>query len=152
MPPQSRESDPVPTGAPTAQEATPRPVIAISATFTCEAIEPTLAFWLGELKLDYQVRFAPYNQVFQQLLDPASLLRSNRSGINVVLVRFEDWARFRNAVSIPELEVEVRNLESALRSSASAARSPVLVCLCPASRDFMSDPDRARFVARSADF
>ena len=152
MPPQSRESDPVPTGAPTAQEATPRPVIAISATFTCEAIEPTLAFWLGELKLDYQVRFAPYNQVFQQLLDPASLLRSNRSGINVVLVRFEDWARFRNAVSIPELEIEVRNLESALRSAASAARSPTLVCLCPASRDFMSDAERAGFVARSEEF
>ena len=121
MPPPSRESDPVPTGAPTspAQEATHHPVIAISATFTSEALEPTLAFWLGELKLDYQVRFAPYNQVFQQLLDPTSLLGGNRNGINVVLVRFEDWARFRNAVSIPELEVEVRNLESALRSSAS---------------------------------
>ena len=151
MPPPSRESDPVPTGAPPspAQEATHHPVIAISATFTSEALEPTLAFWLGELKLDYQVRFAPYNQVFQQLLDPTSLLGGNRNGINVVLVRFEDWARFRNAVSIPELEGEVRNLESALRSSASAARSPVLVCLCPASRDFMTDSDRALFVTRS---
>ena len=151
MPPQSRESDSVPTGArpsPT-QEATHHPVIAISATFTSEALEPTLAFWLGELKLDYLVRFAPYSQVFQQLLDPTSLLGANRNGINVVLVRFEDWARFRNAVSIPELEIEVRNLESALRSSASTAPSPVLVCLCPSSRDFMSDPDRARFVARS---
>jgi FkbH-like protein len=150
MPPPSRESDPVPAGAPSpAQEATHHPIIAISATFTSEALEPTLAFWLGELNLDYQVRFAPYNQVFQQLLDPTSLLGGNRNGINVVLVRFEDWARFRNAVSIPELEGEVRNLESALRSAASAARSPVLVCLCPASRDFASDADRARFVARS---
>jgi FkbH-like protein len=151
MPPPSRESDPVLTGAPSspAQEAPHHPAIAIGATFTSEALDPTLAFWLGELNLDYQVRFAPYNQVFQQLLDPTSLLGSNRNGINVVLVRFEDWARFRNAVSIPELEVEVRNLESALRSSASATRSPVLVCLCPASCDFMSDADRARFVARS---
>jgi len=67
----------------------------------------------------------------------------------VVLVRFEDWARFRNAVSIAELEGEVRNLESALRSAASAAQSPVLVCLCPASRDFLADPECARFVERS---
>lgn len=151
MPPPSRESDPVPAGAPssTAPEAAHHPILAISATFTSEALEPTLAFWLGELKLDYQVRFAPYNQVFQQLLDPASLLGANRNGLNAVLVRFEDWARFRNAVSIPELEIEVRNLESALRSFASTARSPVLVCLCPASRGFMSDAGRARFVARS---
>ena len=151
MPPPSRESDPATQGAPAspAQEATHPAVIAISATFTSEALEPTLAFWLGELKLDYQIRFAPYNQVFQQLLDPTSLLGGNRNGINVVLVRFEDWARFRNAVSIPELEVEVRNLESALRSAAGATRSPALVCLCPASREFMRDANRARFVARS---
>jgi FkbH-like protein len=151
MPPPSRESDPASTGTPlsTAPEATHRPILAISATFTPEALEPSLAYWLAELKLDHQVRFAPYNQVFQQLLDPTSLLGGNRNGINVVLVRFEDWARFRNAVSIPELEVEVRNLESALRASASSAPSPVLVCLCPASRGFMSDADRARFVARS---
>jgi FkbH-like protein len=151
MPPPFRESDPAPAAPPssTAQEAPHHPILAISATFTSEALEPTLAFWLAELKLDYQVRFAPYNQVFQQLLDPASLLGGNRNGINVVLVRLEDWARFRNAVSLPELEVEVRNLESALRSAASTARSPMLVCLCPASRGFMSDTDRVRFVARS---
>jgi len=131
------------------EEPAHHPALAISATFTSEALEPTLAFWLAELKLDFQVRFAPYNQVFQQLLDSASLLSSNRNGMNVVLVRFEDWARFRNAVSIAELEGEVRNLESALRSAASAAQSPVLVCVCPASRDFLADTECARFVERS---
>ena len=150
MPP-SRESDPRPAGArPSSfEEPAHPPTLAISATFTSEALEPTLAFWLGELELDFQVRFAPYNQVFQQLLDPSSLLAGNRNGMNIVLVRFEDWARFQNAVSIAELEGEVRNLESALRSAASTAQSPVLVCLCPASRDFLADTDRARFVERS---
>ena len=146
MPTPSRQSDPIAANA--AQTRDPA-AIAISATFTAEALEPTLAFWVRELQLDFQVRFAPYNQVFQQLLDPAGLLANNRNGLNVVLVRFEDWARFRDAVSIAELEQNVRNLESALRSYAGAAGSPVLVCVCPASPEFLDDAARARFATQS---
>ncbi len=54
--------------------------IAISATFTAEAIQPGLAFWMGELGLGYEVRFAGYNQVFQELLDPGGLFARNRNG------------------------------------------------------------------------
>jgi FkbH-like protein len=153
MPP-PREPDSASPGAhissssPPQQKETP-PAIAISASFTAEALEPTLAFWLRELKLDFQIRFAAYNQVFQQLLDPAGLFASNRNGLNVVLVRFEDWARFRDSTDVAELEEEVRHLESALRSAAGRAGSPMLVCLCPASPAFLSDPVRAAFAARS---
>ena len=68
-------------------------VIAISATFTAEAIQPGLAFWAGELGLDYEIHFAGYNQLFQQLLDPAGLFGRNRGGFNVALVRLQDWAQ-----------------------------------------------------------
>lgn len=146
MPPPSRESD---SPAEPPQPKDPAPAIAISATFTAEAIEPTLGFWLGQLQLDLPIRFAPYNQIFQQLLDPAGLLAGNRNGLNVVLLRFEDWARFRDAVGIAELEENVRHFESVLRSAAGAAASPVLVCVCPASPEFLRDPARARFVAQS---
>jgi FkbH-like protein len=158
MPPPSRESDPILAGVhstPPAQRPHQKdalPAVAISATFTAEALDPSLAFWLRELRLDFQVRFAPYNQVFQQLLDAAGLLATNHNGINVVLVRFEDWSRFRDAVNIADLEENVRHLESALRSAAGAAASPVLVCICPASPDFLSDAGRAAFVARSEDW
>jgi len=64
--------------------------IAISATFTAEAIQPALAFWIAELRLDYEIRFAGYSQLYQQLLDPAGLFARNRGGFNVALVRFED--------------------------------------------------------------
>ena len=50
---------------------------------------------MGELNLSASVEFAPYDQVFQQLLDPGSLLSQNRQGVNVVLVRLEDWVRSR---------------------------------------------------------
>ena len=66
--------------------------MALAATFTAEPLAPVLAFWFRTLGLDPQLTFAPYNQVFQQLLDPSSLLSQNR-GHNVLLIRFEDWFR-----------------------------------------------------------
>ncbi len=151
----SREPEPISAGGPsTVQAQSPQPkeptaAIAISATFTPEALEPTLTFWLRKLKLDLPIRFASYNQVFQQFLDPAGLFAGNRNGLNVVLVRFEDWARFRDHVSIKEHEETFRHFASALRAAASALPSPILVCVCPASPDFLSDPGRARFAAQS---
>lgn len=70
--------------------------IAITATFTTEPIEDSLAFWMRELDIPFKIEFAPYNQVFQQLLDPSSLLSKNQHGVNVLLVRFEDWLRSDN--------------------------------------------------------
>ena len=35
------------------------PSIVISATFSADAIEPTLAFWMRELGFDYRIRMAP---------------------------------------------------------------------------------------------
>ena len=67
--------------------------VAVAATFTAEPVHDALDFWMGELGLPASVEFAPYDQVFQQLLDPASLLSQNRRGVNVVLVRPEDWLR-----------------------------------------------------------
>ena len=44
--------------------------VAVAATFTAEPVQEALDFWMGELGLPASVEFAPYNQVFQQLLDP----------------------------------------------------------------------------------
>jgi len=73
--------------------ALPAVTIAITATFTAEPIEESLAFWMRKFNVPARIVFAPYNQVFQQLLDPSSLLHSNRDGLNVLMVRFEDWMR-----------------------------------------------------------
>ena len=71
--------------------------IAIVSTFTAEPVEGSLALLLEELGQSALIEFAPYSQVFQQLLDPASLLSANRYGVNVVLVRVLDWQRFHGA-------------------------------------------------------
>ncbi|MEM6457268.1 MAG: HAD-IIIC family phosphatase, partial [Acidobacteriota bacterium] len=72
--------------------------LAVASTFTAEPIAPALAFWADRLGApDAAIRFAPYNQVLQQLLTPSSPLRRNRRGANLLLVRLEDAWRFAGA-------------------------------------------------------
>jgi len=95
--------------------------IAISATFTAEAVEAALAFWAAELALPHQIRFAGYNQLFQELLAPASLFARNR-GFNVALVRLDDWL----AAGVDE---SARRFVDAVKSSTATA--PLLLAICP---------------------
>ena len=65
--------------------------ITITSTFTAEPLERGLLFWLRQFGWQWDMHFAPYNQVFQQLLDPTSIVSQNQAGANLVLIRFEDW-------------------------------------------------------------
>ncbi len=102
--------------------------IAISATFTAEAIQPGLEFWARELGLDYEIRFAGYSQLFQQLLDPAGLFARNRRGFNVGLLRFEDWLRDGGSAG---LEERARRLAEAIRAAAARFSAPLILAICP---------------------
>jgi len=135
----------------TLSDAPTAPALAISATFTADTMRGPLEFWMRELGLDYRVRFAAYNQVFQTLLDATGLFATNRSGINVVLVRFEDWLRFQDGelAGIKAIEENVRSLISSLRSAAQAFPAPLLVCVCPPSPTFAADLEKSRSPATS---
>ena len=104
--------------------------IAISATFTAEAVQPGLAFWAGELGLDLEIRFAGYNLLFQTLLDPGGLFARNRQGVNVAMVRFEDWLRDGGEAGIEE---RARKLVEAVRTAAASCVAPLIVAVCPAT-------------------
>lgn len=93
------------------QADTPQYPLAISATFTSEPVAESLEFWRQTAELPFKVQFAPYNQLFQQLFDPQSLLAQNESGVNVMLVRFEDWMRHSRHLA---LQVDEANKEIAL--------------------------------------
>jgi FkbH-like protein len=84
---------------------------------------------------------APYNQVFQLLLDPAGALASNRDGVNVALVRFEDWAHAENgaAPDLARLEADIQHFAAVLREAAPSFAAPLVVCVCPASPGFPAD-------------
>ncbi|WP_281277899.1 non-ribosomal peptide synthetase [Paenibacillus xylaniclasticus] len=66
--------------------------VVVSGTFTVEPLEPSIVYWMNQFGLPVNIRFAGYNQVFQQLLDPNSLMSRNED-VNLLLVRFEDWLR-----------------------------------------------------------
>src|SRR4051812_36857390 len=72
---------------------TPADRIVIAATFTAEPLADALVLWMRDLELPAELEFAPYNQIFQQLLDPMSAFGRNRRGVNVILLRLEDWRR-----------------------------------------------------------
>ena len=117
--------------------------LAIAGTFAVEPLEEPLQFWVKKLALPVQLGFAPYNQVFQQLLDPTSLLRTNRSGLNVILMRIEDWQRntpTSDGLLVREkLAGHITELISALSTSAQHATAH-LICLCPSSKAAAAHP------------
>lgn len=129
-------------------------VIAVTATFTAEPLEGSLQFWMDQLGIPCSIRFAPYNQVFQQLLDPAGILSRTGIGLHVVLVRLEDWWRgaaelqgsAAGEASGQRLERHSEDLLAALRGAAERSGVPQLLCLCPASRQLQADPVAAEFL------
>ena len=80
---------------------------------------------MRELGISAEIRFAAYNQVFQELLDPAGLLGRNAGGVNVVLVRFDDWPAAGAAEFV-----------DAVRAAAARMTVPVIVVLCPGAVQF----------------
>ncbi len=119
----------------------PQQTIAVTATFTAEPLAESLTFWLQELQLPGNIEFAPYNQIFQQLLAPDSLVNGNKQGINIILLRLEDWQKYRNSdrsvtSSLGEqskTEQTVQEFIQAIKATTENAKTPCLVCLCPNS-------------------
>lgn len=112
-------------------------VVAIAASFTAEPMLPALRFILGKAGLAMGVECAPYHQVFQELLSGDGLLSSNEAGVNLILVRLEDFLR-----DVKELEraqtvlfETTRDLTKALEPYAKRAQVPtVFVLLKPSPR------------------
>lgn len=75
--------------------------IAIAATFTAEGLEAPLSFMLQAAGLAPRIASAPYHQVFQELLTPASTLSrlAGPEALGTVLLRLEDFVRDAEAGS-----------------------------------------------------
>ena len=118
-------------------QAFSRPALAIAASFTAEPLQQALRFLLDEAGLALEVQFAPYNQVFQELLSRTSLLASNVQGANVVLVRFEDFIRDvpdPNAAGILLERTTLEFLDALTRLGVQAKSPTVVVVFGPSTR------------------
>jgi amino acid adenylation domain-containing protein/FkbH-like protein len=129
-------------------------IVAVCGTFTTEPLEEPLRFWLDELEIPSRVKFAPYDQVFQQLLDPASLLATNRHGLNVLLIRLNDWESQGASPELPAAstfgQVIKQNADEfvrAIRSAVARGDAPMLVCFCPPSRLAATDTSKSQALA-----
>ncbi len=114
-------------------------LIAIGATFTVEPLQETLAYWLGELGLDFRIEYAPYSQVFQQLLDPGSLMASNDNGVNVLFIRRQDWAQGGEQ---GDFGAVMQQFAGALRDALGRWRCPAILVECPSSPEFGAEGAR----------
>jgi amino acid adenylation domain-containing protein/FkbH-like protein len=119
--------------------------LAVASTFTAEPIEPALRFWVDKLGIASQIEFAPYNQIFQTLLDPQSLFQTNREGVNLILLRLEDWIREAPDGANPQDHFDRmdRNADDLVEAAAFAVRQasvPVLVLFGPVSHAFQERP------------
>jgi FkbH-like protein len=112
--------------------------IAVAATFTAEPVEQSLKFWSGQLGIHTKIHFAPYNQVLQTLLDKDSVFSNNSNGVNVLLVRFDDWLRY--GMNDSDIEHQMRLLRKntyymaeVLKSATVASLKQFILCICPYS-------------------
>ncbi|HYS34418.1 MAG TPA: condensation domain-containing protein, partial [Pseudonocardiaceae bacterium] len=126
--------------APQQKTVEPAWPVAVAASFTAEPARAVLEHWLRVAGLPASVEFAPYAQVFQQLLDPSGQLGAADDGVNVVLLRWMDWLRDRGPVTIVGaaelLDREFHDLCAAVRAFAERSSAPLVLGICPAPPDF----------------
>jgi FkbH-like protein len=131
-----------------------KPALVVTATFTAESMQTAFEYWFERLDWQGGVSFAPFNQVFQTLLDPTSSLRRNPDRPGVALVRFDDLlGTFQGAGEqasssvgpecIERLRTNLDGLAQAVEQAAHAAAAPLLVVVCPSSPALQSSPQEA---------
>lgn len=120
--------------------------LSVSTTFTSEPLGELLDHWMQLLRLPFGVEFAPYGQLFQELLSPTSGLAQNREGVGVVLVRVEDWARVRGTDE--GVAAACEDFHSAFTDFVTSRRSvPVVLALLPPTPTLAAFDSLARSTA-----
>ena len=129
-----------PTSASRSEPAEPSlsssPGVVLAATFTADPLVDSLSLLLHEAGLTLSVETAPYGQTFQQLLDPTGRFAQNRAGVNVVLLRLEDWLRRADGnldLQASAIERNMAALRAAVRSAANTMSVPLVLSVCPSS-------------------
>jgi len=129
--------------------------IVVSANFTAEPLLEGLQFWKDKLQIPIVNSIAPYNQVFQQLLNPQSTFVTNSNGMNVILLKLDDWLRYREAredgcaagtgtesdvaENIEYMNSVMNDFIRALQSYSGSTNAFTLLVLCPLSPNYSGD-------------
>jgi FkbH-like protein len=125
--------------------------VSLCASFVIEPLQDYLTYWGNEFDLHLNVSFAPYNQIFQQLLNANSLLNQNR-GMNCLFIRVEDWLREFGGKTESE-QIEFLNkisgeLLEAMKQSREVCSAPFLIGIVPLSSSHRFSPKTADHIIR----
>ena len=115
--------------------------VEVISVFTAEPLEESLSFWLEKFRIPARIRFAPYNQVFQVLMNPAA----NHDAVRIILLRLEDWAQSQSNADdefVQRLERNVRDFLDVLEESRRGQSSTYFVGLCPESNAVTTNATR----------
>ncbi|TVZ38715.1 HAD superfamily phosphatase (TIGR01681 family)/FkbH-like protein [Alteromonadaceae bacterium 2753L.S.0a.02] len=130
------------------------PQVCVAATFSIDIVLTSLQYWSDKLSLPLQFSVTPYNQPFQELLSPLSSFHNNRSGYNIMYLRFEDWLPYLSKESqiqtpIPATELNHRALlektfsefTEALQYYSQNTTTPLELFLCPSLEIVQKAPE-----------
>ncbi|NTV89091.1 MAG: amino acid adenylation domain-containing protein, partial [Clostridiales bacterium] len=109
--------------------------VIIASTFTAEPVSEYINWWGTQLGYNWNVEFSGYNQVFQELLGNDSRFSGNTTGINVLLLRFEDYLRNSAASDLEKismLEQICKDMMDAIQKA--SAKITMVISLFPASK------------------
>jgi len=116
-------------------------LMAVTANFTAEPVGDTLRFWIDRLAWQpARLEFSSYNQVFQELTAPNSLLASSEPGVNFLLIRLEDWAREQKSGHPTEaISTATREFIATFAAFAKRAKRSTVLVICPPSQQAASN-------------
>ncbi|WP_162551224.1 condensation domain-containing protein [Paenibacillus tepidiphilus] len=125
--------------------------LTLVSSFESEPVAEALEYWMDQFAVPVKLQFAPYSQVFQQLIDGSSLLAQRRGGIGIVLLRLEDWIQgmdFQPQRLEAVLAENTGRFISSLLGHVNKHRSRLLLVLCPASARVLGHPELSAQVGR----
>jgi len=125
------------------QATTPEIQLNVCASFVMEPVQEFVEYWSNEFELNVHLSFAPYNQVFQQLINPQSLLNKG-TGINAIFIRLDDWLRDKQNIPVPDqlsfLHQTYAELTGALGNLNKTSFAPILFGIIPLSANSTLSP------------
>jgi FkbH-like protein len=126
--------------------------LVIAATFVAEPVMDVIGWWCRELDVPVTTEIAPLGRLPEQLIDPASALRTNTSGLNVLLIRFQDLPGdrdfFGNLIGFIENAVRRNPIPHVVYICPSAAASQAVVSMEREFADRIRDIPQVEVVTR----
>ena len=120
--------------------------VTVAASFAVDRVQPVIDLWTGLLDAPLSVRFAPPHQVLRPLLDRRGPLGGDPDGLDLVLVRWQDWlhpdpgAPAAVSSALERLERLVPRLCHAVGSTRRHHGTGLVLAVCPPSPEWTGQP------------